>query len=188
MVNRSLIHLFVIVSFIILFTSPAQAQRIGVEYGISGAQNYGEPERTYGISLILPVSDKSEVILSYHHWLGEDDNYTFDKNYNRQIFSYPGSYYGNKAFNLLVNYNYYSSGDFSMFAGLGFSSYEMLERDNNELVRSKYIGALTVVPVYLKYNLTGRVQIYSKGILSAKITRMIPDWGSLTFGLEFAPF
>ena len=189
MISKFIKYVFCTISIIFLLTNLITAQGIAFDYGISGAQNYGEPNSTFGFSLIMPFSKNIEGVLSYYQWRGEDDNYTFSKKDNVSGNSpMTGKYYGNKGMNFLINYRYYSFSGFSFLVGGGFSQFEMLNVYDNEDVVKEYVGAITIVPLFIKKQLSKNIGIYLRGTLSAKVTRFVPDWGIINIGLELKPF
>lgn len=177
--------IFVIV---FLFHNKLTAQSIGFDFGIAGAENYGEPNADFAIAIIMPFGGNLEGVLSYHQWRGEDDNYTLAKEHNKTGSNFwYGRYYGNKGINLLINYKYFSSGRLTLLCGVGLSQFEMIETVEVRRMpeaQTLYYGALSIVPLYLKYGLTDRLSIYTRGTLSSKVTKFIPDWGSLNIGVE----
>ncbi|MGE5400129.1 MAG: hypothetical protein ACM3S2_06980 [Ignavibacteriales bacterium] len=182
-------HLLFIGLSILLTTAPANAQSIGFDIGLSGSENYGKPNTSFGISLILPFNENFEGTLSFNQWRGEDGNYTLSKYYNAKgSVRMSGSFYGNKGLNLLVNYKYYSISNISFLCGAGLGQFEMLEWLENNEVEKSFTGAITIVPLYVKMSLSERSRIYARGTLSAKTNKLVPDWGTINFGVEFRPF
>lgn len=169
---------------VFLFHSKLTAQSISFDFGIAGAQNYGEPNAAYGISVVMPFSGNFEGVFSIYKWRGEDDNYTLAKKPNPGIKYLYGTFYGNKGMNLLVIYKYFSTESLSLLCGAGFSQFEMLEVREAIAAQTKYYGAVTIVPLYVKYHATERVSLYTRGSLSAKVTKFVPDWGLLNLGIE----
>ncbi|MGE5429669.1 MAG: hypothetical protein ACM3QX_01245 [Syntrophomonadaceae bacterium] len=177
------VMLFFVMVF--LFHSSLKAQSIGFDFGIAGTQNYGEPNAAFGVSIIMPFGGNFEGVLSYHQWRGEDDNYTLAKEHNKagNNFWY-GTFFGNKGLNLLVNYRYYNGGRLSLLCGAGLSQFEMLDMQNTISAQTTFYGAVTIIPLYVKYQVTDRLSIYTRGSLSGMINEFIPDWGLLNIGIE----
>lgn len=172
---------------LIFLNNTLPAQSIGFDFGIAGAENYGKPNASFGISLMMPFNDKLEGILSYNEWRGEDGNYTLAKKGSTNGITYLyGSFYGNKGLHFALNYKYFSSEKFSLLFGAGLSQFEMIEL--NYTINKLFIGALTIIPLQAKYSLNERLSITIKGSLSSKTTHLVPDWGLLTTGIEYKPF
>lgn len=179
---------YCLVLLIFFSSNKTNAQSIGIDFGISGTENFGEPNSTYGLSLIIPFSENFEGIFSFHRWSGEDDNYTLAKKINGSGTFLTGRFYGNKGFNLLINYKYLTLGDLSFLFGLGLSQFEMMELMDSQSETKTYYGAFTIVPLYLKYKFSERIGIYTRGTLSTEIGEFAPDWGTINIGFEIRPF
>lgn len=176
---------FLLFVMVFLWNSKSTAQSIGFDVGIAGAQNYGEPNAAFGFSVNMPFGANFEGVFSIYKWRGEDDNYTLTKKHNSAGTNYwYGTFYGNKGTSLLVNYKYFSSDRLALLCGAGFSQFEMLEMPGLPEAQTKYYGAVTIVPLNVKYHLSGRVSLYTRGSLSAKVTKFVPDWGLLNMGIE----
>lgn len=176
-------------SILLLTHISVNAQSFGFDIGISGSENYGEPNRTFGFSFIMPFNENIEGILSFHQWKGEDDNYTLSKSINTYGNTFmTGRFYGNKGLNLLLNIKYFTINEFTFFFGAGLSQFEIMDLFANKAIERKFIGAVTVVPLYVKMRITDRIGLYTRGALSAQVNKIIPDWGILNIGLELNPF
>ena len=163
------------------------AQSIGIEYGVSGTQNYGIPENTMGLSFSMKLNDRVSGYASYLKWNGEDDNYTYSKKYPGTLKSSLG-FYGNVGLNLSLHYKYYSREQFNFYSGFGFGHYKMFNRNSDDTEYDFFISAILITPLFVEWNINDTYSIYSKGLLGFKPNEIAPDWGSLVFGVSYNPF
>lgn len=166
---------------------PLYAQGIGIEYGISGSENFGQPERTIGFTLALRLNNNVLGTFSYSRWNGEDGNFAYAKEHLHQSYNSFG-FYGNTGLNYSLLYKYYSTNAIQAYGGLGFGQYENISISLGKSISSYYISAITITPIYVQWNLSETYSLYSRGMIGVKPNAIAPDWGSLLIGVMYDPF
>ena len=163
------------------------AQSIGVEYGLSGTENYGSPENTIGVSVSMKVSERMLAFVSYSKWSGEDGNYAYAKRYPGTTNSLSG-YYGNVGLNLSLLHKYYNTQNVYLYFGTGFGTYKIMNLDNYNNQYNYFTAAFVLTPLFISWNIDDNYFLYSKGSLGFKPDRYVPDWGTLSIGVSYNPF
>jgi hypothetical protein len=163
------------------------AQGIGVEYGISGSENFGKPERTIGVTLAVRLNEYVLGTFSYANWNGEDGNLAYAKEHLNQAYNSFG-FYGNTGLNYSLLYKYFNGNTIQIYGGLGFGQYENLSISLKKSIDSYYISAITVTPLYLQWKMSEKYSLYSRGMIGVKPNVIAPDWGSLLIGVMYNPF
>ena len=162
-----------------------QAQRVGVEFGVAGVENFSATTN-FGVALAWSLNKKFSASLSYSGWLGKDHNYVEDYN-DPNAWTENGSYYGNNGLNAVLWYKPYAAGKFSSFIGAGLGQYERIRLDRENNRSSWYDGSIST-GLLLRYEVSSRFSPYLKGLISAPTTTLQPSWAFLNLGFDFKAF
>jgi hypothetical protein len=167
--------------FLFCISSIIKSQSIGIGYGLSGTQNFGEPESTIHASVLININEKILGCISISNWSGIDGNMQFyDSNVSR------GSFYGNVGIGLSFLYKYYNSADWEYYLGVGLNQFERIHKDLG-WESSFYEPAISITPLFIKYNLNETISLFTNGTLSFSANYANPNWGSLVVGIYVNP-
>ena len=166
--------------FLFCISSIINSQSIGIGYGFSGTQNFGAPESTIHASILVNINERVLSCISVSNWSGKDHNLQF---YNSNA---KGSFYGNVGVGLSFLYKYYYAKDFEYYFGVGLSQYEIIRKDS-DFGSSLYEPAISLTPLFIKYNLNETFSLFTNGTLSFSANYANPNWGSLVVGIFVDP-
>jgi len=181
----------IIIGFILFITSFSYAQTLGFDIGVAGVENF-ETSWNRGIQLMIPLTNKIDINISYSQWFGEDGNFEFET--DSTIFDYSGLYFGNSGINTMFLFTIYKDRKVTFFIGPGIGNYQRINVSNHQKYRI-YESAFSVNLIQ-KFHLTKRLNIYSKGTLSFanfgfEFDGIVPyglNWAFFNLGLEYKVF
>ena len=166
--------------FLLCVSSIINSQSIGIGYGFSGTQNFGKLESTIHASVLININEKVLGCISVSNWSGVDHNLQF---YNS---SGMGSFFGNVGVGLSFLYKYYNSTNWEYYLGVGLNQYEKIRKDS-DWESSYYEPAISITPLFIRYNLNETISLFTNGTLSFSANYANPNWGSLVVGIFVNP-
>ena len=165
--------------FLFCISSIINSQSIGVGYGFSGTQNFGEPQSTIHASVLVNINEKVLGCISVSNWSGRDNNL----NFHDILDGGGGTFFGNVGVGLSFLYKCYNTKDFEYYFGVGLSQYEKIHKNSGCETNSYYEPAISLTPLFLKYNLNETISLFTNGTLSFSANYANPNWGSLVVGV-----
>lgn len=166
--------------FLLCVSSIINSQSIGIGYGFSGTQNFGKPESTIDVSVLVDLNENVTSSISVSNWSGMDGNLRLSNSIIR------GSFYGNVGIGISFFYKYYEANDFLFSFGIGLTQFEKIDNYYG-LGNSSYSPAFSLTPLFVKYKLNETVSLFSKGTVSFSADYGNPNWGSLVIGIFVDP-
>ena len=154
--------------------SRAEAQRIGLEAGLAGVENYSALNPSVGLSLFLPLTDRFRGVASVAQWAGCDGN-------NEQC-DEPRAGFGNRGFNVVGLYRVVGSSATNASVGAGLGWYEMLRIRDGES-HSRYDEAVTL-SAEARRAVAYNSSVYLRGDLSFPTDDNQPRWSFLRLGVD----